>query len=189
MACRKTFATAFLEQKERKIKCPIAYLITFSTYGTWLHGDKRGSVDKEYNRYRDDFVALDMSRQKRERIALKNQPIVLSAKQREVVLAAILRVCEFRGWVAHAVHIRANHIHVVVSGQAKPEKMMVDFKAYATRALRRSQEQQGEVTKYWTRHGSTKYIWTKERLASAIRYVKNEQGKMMAFGSSQSPEC
>ncbi|HEX9659180.1 MAG TPA: hypothetical protein VGA18_02730, partial [Rhodothermales bacterium] len=24
---------------------PLAYLITFTTYGTWLHGDERGSVD------------------------------------------------------------------------------------------------------------------------------------------------
>ena len=28
---------------------PLAYLITFRTYGTWLHGDARGSVDREHN--------------------------------------------------------------------------------------------------------------------------------------------
>jgi len=26
-----------------------AYLITFTTYGTWVHGDERGSVDREHN--------------------------------------------------------------------------------------------------------------------------------------------
>ena len=25
---------------------PMGYLITFNTYGTWLHGDARGSVDR-----------------------------------------------------------------------------------------------------------------------------------------------
>jgi hypothetical protein len=25
---------------------PLAYLITFRCYGTWLHGDKRGSIDR-----------------------------------------------------------------------------------------------------------------------------------------------
>jgi hypothetical protein len=30
---------------------PLAYFITFRAYGTWLHGDKRGSVDRHNNRY------------------------------------------------------------------------------------------------------------------------------------------
>jgi hypothetical protein len=30
---------------------PLAYLITFNTYGSWLHGDRRGSVDRFHNRY------------------------------------------------------------------------------------------------------------------------------------------
>lgn len=25
---------------------PVAYFISFRTYGTWLHGDKRGSMDR-----------------------------------------------------------------------------------------------------------------------------------------------
>jgi hypothetical protein len=62
---------------------PLAYLITFTTYGTWLHGDSRGSVDKQHNRYGDDLVALDAAREKKERIALENQPVVLSPEQDE----------------------------------------------------------------------------------------------------------
>ena len=30
---------------------PLAYLISFRTYGTWLHGDKRGSMDRKHNVY------------------------------------------------------------------------------------------------------------------------------------------
>ena len=30
---------------------PFAFLITFRTYGTWLAGDERGSVDKYHNKY------------------------------------------------------------------------------------------------------------------------------------------
>ena len=29
----------------------VAFLIRFRTYGTWLHGDARGSVDRLHNRY------------------------------------------------------------------------------------------------------------------------------------------
>ena len=28
---------------------PCGYLITFHTYGTWLHGDSRGSIDRINN--------------------------------------------------------------------------------------------------------------------------------------------
>jgi REP element-mobilizing transposase RayT len=73
----------------------------------------------------------------KERIALENRPVALSAEQEEMVLDAISRVCKFRGWSAHTVQFRNNDVHVVVSGDEKPEKIMVDFKAYATRAIRK----------------------------------------------------
>ena len=172
------------------MECPIAYLITFTTYGTWLHGDKRGSVNKEHNRYSSAFVNPNSGLHRKEQIALKNPPFVLKQSQREMVLKAILTVCEYLGWFAHAVHVRSSHIHIVVSGEEKPEKMMVNFKAYATRAIRKCNNEQTTIRKYWTRHGSTKYIWTKESLVSTIKYVRDEQGKIMAFGTTdnQSPE-
>jgi REP element-mobilizing transposase RayT len=127
---------------------------------------------------------------RKERNALKNPKFLLEQSQRNLVLESILRVCKFRGWLAHAVHVRSNHVHIVVSGSEKPEKMMADFKTYATKAIRRSGNNISTFGKYWTRHGSTKYLWTRESLASAIRYVKNEQGKIMALGTAdqQSPE-
>lgn len=169
---------------------PLAYLITFTAYGTWLHGDKRGSVDQEHNRYGDAFVTPSPALRRWQESTLKNPPVRLTRGQQEVVLGAILHVCRFRGWLAHAVHVRSNHVHLVVSGGEEPEKMMADFKAYATRVIRERGQDETIVKKYWTRHGSTKYLWTKESLASAIQYVETEQGKMMAFGrtNDRSPE-
>lgn len=166
---------------------PIAYLITFTTYGTWLHGDKRGSVDKEHNQYRSSFISSSSVLQRKEQSSLKNPPFTLGKRQGEAVSEAILQVCKFRGWFAQAIHVRSNHVHIVVSGKAKPEQMMVDFKVYATRAIKRHSNEQTTTKKYWTRHGSTKYIWTKERLVSAVKYVKNEQCKVMAYVASRAP--
>jgi REP element-mobilizing transposase RayT len=160
---------------------PIAYHITFTTYGTWLHGDRRGSVDEQHNQYRSAFVSPDAELHKKEQNNLKNPPVILDKNIREVVLKAVLQVCSFRNWAPYAVHVRSNHIHIVVSGNAKPEKMMIDFKAYATRAIKGSDDNQKFIGKYWSLHGSTKYIWTKENLASAIDYVKNRQGKIMSL--------
>ena len=118
---------------------------------------------------------------KKEQNNLKNPPVILDENIREIVLKAVLQVCCYRGWIAYAVHVRSNHVHIVVGGCTKPEKMMTDFKAYATRAIKGSDDNQKFIRKYWSRHGSTKYIWTKENLASAIDYVKNRQGKIMSL--------
>jgi len=44
---------------------PLGYLITCRTYGTWLHGDARGSVDRDHNVYgtpmRDPNSALQQA--------------------------------------------------------------------------------------------------------------------------------
>ncbi len=160
---------------------PIAYHITFTSYGTWLHGDNRGSGDEQHNQYRNDFMSPNAELHKKEQDNLKNHPVILDKNTREIVLKAILQVCCYRGWITHAVHVRSNHIHIVVSGEEKPEKMMTDFKAYATRSIKSSGDNQRLIRKYWSRHGSTKYIWMKEHLASAIDYVKNRQGTIMSL--------
>lgn len=140
------------------MKYPIAYHITFTTYGNWLHGDERGSINKDHNQYGSDFLSPNSGLQKKELIHLKNPSVTLDKNVREIVLKAILRVCGYRGWTAHAVHVRSNHIHIVVSGKDKPEKMMVNFKAYSTRALRKNSNNKSVIRKYWSRHGSTKYL-------------------------------
>ena len=167
---------------------PLAYHITFTTYGTWLHGDGRGSVSKALNQYSSDFVTPSRSLKNREKRILKNQPVILNKMQRKTALEAILQVCNYHNWFAHAVHVRSNHIHIVVYGKEMPEKMMAQFKAYATRAIKKC-SYDVYIKKYWTRHGSTRYIWKKDALASTIEYVKTGQGKIMVYGSNiQSPE-
>jgi len=65
---------------------------------------------------------------------LKERPLVLDEQQRLVALEAVLGVCRYRGWNAHAVHVRSTHVHTVVAAaDVKPEKMLTDFKSYASR--------------------------------------------------------
>ena len=167
------------------MKYPLAYLITFTTHGTWLHGDRRDSVNEEHNRFGEEFMPRNAGLNIKEQNLLKHPPIKLDASCRNIILQAILEVCKIRGWFAHSVHVRSNHVHIVVSGREEPEKMMRDFKIYATRAMKKSGDKIS-AEKHWTRHGSTKYIWTKDRLRSSIEYVKNGQGNIMAFGTTGS---
>lgn len=107
---------------------------------------------------------------------MSEPPYLLHRETREVVLEALREVCSHRGWTLFAAHVRSNHVHVVVEGEAPPEKMMKDFKAYASRALNRTEGPRWR----WARHGSTRWLWTDEDVRSAMRYAVEEQGETMA---------
>ena len=40
---------------------PLAYLITFRCYGTWVHGDERGSMDRRASETVDPARQYDLS--------------------------------------------------------------------------------------------------------------------------------
>ena len=61
---------------------PLAYLISFRTYGTWLHGDERGSIDRFNNSYRSPYIAADRKPFVRSQQALRAKPLILNAMQR-----------------------------------------------------------------------------------------------------------
>ncbi|MBU2457409.1 MAG: transposase [Planctomycetes bacterium] len=173
------------DRRNKKMNYPLAYLITFTTYGTWLHGDKRGSVDRNHNEYGSNFLPKKREFEQQDCKLLKNDGVLLDEKCRNIVLNAIISQCDFRNWFAYAVHVRSNHIHIVVSALEKPEKIMTILKSYSTRNLRASGINK---LRFWTTHGSTKYLWTKEKLDAAIQYVRDRQGRMMAYGCTKKTE-
>jgi REP element-mobilizing transposase RayT len=107
-------------------------------------------------------------------------PYVLNEQARPAVLEAIQEVCRHRGWILLAAHVRTNHVHVIVEAGVKPEKVMNDFKSYASRALNRV-ESDGANRKRWAHHGSTRWLWKDQEVLDAIRYVIDEQGEAMAL--------
>src|ERR1035438_8833216 len=64
-------------------------------------------------------------------------PYHLDQIRRDAVLEAIQEVCVHRGWSLLAAHVRSNHVHTVVEAETPPERVMADFKAYASRRLNR----------------------------------------------------
>ena len=168
---------------------PLAYFITFTTYGTWLHGRDPGSVDREHNVPGTPLLEPVRAREIANQKQLRQEPYRLDESRRGVVLRTIREVATYRGWKLWAVHVRSNHVHIVVTAGAKPEKVMADLKAWASRRLR---EECGEPADRdrWTQHGSTRWLDTEVSLASAITYVVEEQGDIMACfdGRSQAPE-
>ena len=154
---------------------PLAYLISFRTYGTWLQGDERWSVDRKHNKWGTPRIAPNKRLENAQRRLLKHPPVKLDAYQRAVVGRAIREVCKHRGYKLLAINVRTNHVHTVVSAQLKPEPILRAFHAYATRKLREAGLLARDV-KPWARHGSTPYLWKEKHVQRAIDYVLNGQG-------------
>ncbi len=161
-------------------ECPLGFLITFRCYGTWLHGDQRGSVDREHNKIGTPFVEANGRRQEFERTAMSQPPYRLDELRRQTVLNAIREVCEYRKWLLFAVHVREDHVHVVVQSGIIPEKTMNDFKSYSTRALKKLDAEPQECER-WSRHGSTRWLWKEAAVEDSIRYTLDEQGERLTY--------
>src|SRR5258706_2303636 len=155
---------------------PLAHLITFRSYGTWLHGDDRGSIDREHNRYGTPYALPNYNRKEHNQSLLKAEPVVLSAAQRASVEAAVRETCAVRRWFLHAFNVRTNHVHVVVSiGGKKPELALNAFKANATRQMRQDGSWPHEHSP-WADKGSKRKLWNECSIERAIDYVINGQG-------------
>lgn len=157
---------------------PLAYFLTFTCYGTWLHGDERGSVDIGHNVPGTPTLAPNAERFAQEREQLNELPYELDAPRREITLRALCEIVRRKGWMLHAAHVRSNHVHIILTADSPPERIMNDLKTAASRALNKAYPAEQDCTR-WTRHGSTRYLWKEEALAEKIRYVLDGQGAAM----------
>lgn len=153
----------------------LAYLLTWTTYGTWLHGDARGSVDREHNQFGHPRAEPRLPREAARREQLKGEPVSLDAAARQVVQDTIRRHCGIRMWRLLECNVRTNHAHVIVAAAAEPDVVMEQFKAWCTRLLRDG-GLVGPDQKVWTEGGSTRYLWDERSLEAARRYVREGQG-------------
>jgi hypothetical protein len=84
---------------------PLAYFISFRTYGTWLHGDKRGSIDRFHNAYLSPYIKRNERWRDYNQQRLKAKPLILKAKQRRSIEAAIRETCNIRKWLLQAINV------------------------------------------------------------------------------------
>lgn len=122
----------------------------------------------------------DAKRASYEQRLMDQPPYELDSARRSAVLAALQEDCSHRGWNLLAAHVRKNHIHAIVEAEAPPEKIMNDFKSYASRCLNRLNPAEKD-RKRWARHGSTRWLWNNEQISAALHYVVEEQGEPMAL--------
>ncbi len=118
----------YIEFQDRSVA--VGYLITFRCYGTWLHGDERGSVDRRYyNRFGTPKIMPNAEMVSRKEKMLKQEPFFLGKRERAVIKQSVIEVCEVKGYPLFAINVRTNHAHVVTGNAGKPERMMNTLKS------------------------------------------------------------
>ena len=153
----------------------MVYLITFACYGCHLHGDLEGSVNRTHRVYGGPLVPAKPGLAEAERQSMDQSAYAMDASRREIVLRSLQERCAGREWHLLAAHVRSNHVHVLIEAEVKPERMMNDLKSYASRCLNAAGvDEPGR--KRWARHGSTRWLWDRDGVRAAIRYVADGQG-------------
>jgi Transposase and inactivated derivatives len=161
------------------------WLLTWTTYGTWLPGDQRGFVsqvddgrggkitrNRPQTPYDADWELLRRSMH----ASLKQAPIRLNHRQAEVVLAQFHQTAQLRQWQLIAAAAMANHCHVVVGviGDPDPSQILRDFKSYASRSLNQNWPRPTAGT-WWTESGSKRKLKDELAILTAAAYVRDQE--------------
>ncbi len=157
---------------------PLAYYLTWTTYGTWLPGDERGWVARP-----GEFRTPDPKRKEAALCLMTESALTLDAEQRRRVEDTLADHCRIRGWHLHAANCRTQHVHVIVTApQRDPAVVLDQFKAWCTRRLKelersRRSTERAPRQKWWTQGGSKRWLNDAQSLEAAIQYVLEGQGE------------
>ena len=151
---------------------PLAYFITWTVYGTFLHGDHR------WWRQKGMLQAPRPRLEQWHRDRLKHDVVLLNEQQRRIVYQKIVEHSDFRGWKLWIANPRSNHVHVVVASPSyHGTKVRDQLKANGTRGLREHDELFHERP-VWTTKGDVELVWTADELERVVQYAGDGQDRM-----------
>jgi REP element-mobilizing transposase RayT len=167
------------------------WLLTWTTYGSWLPGDPRGFVSEQVDASGTKFIhntpGTDYdagNRRLRDAMLqrLKGSGVRLSVAHAEVLRNQFLETATVREWRLLAISIMANHIHLVVGVRGDPDhsRILGDFKSYASRALNRIFGRPG-ATAWWTESGSKRKLPRDDSVLAAVRYVRDQEYSLLVW--------
>ena len=160
----------------------LAFHSVFTTYGTWLPNEPRGSWSTfvaSWELYRFGKATTvntrrsiagntyDINVKKQMQRALKYQPVRFTGNQAHVIAMAFGQT----SYNLHALAVMPTHVHMVVGYTRRDIRHAIGHcKSEATRSLRRD----GWFAEHspWTDHGWNVYLNTDSDVQRAINYVR-----------------
>jgi REP element-mobilizing transposase RayT len=166
------------------------WLITWTCYGTWLAGSRRGFVSHVENEqgqlvihnipgtpYDADLPALEHHVRSR----MKGPPVSLDQPAADAMIAQYRETCRIRGWELQAASVMNNHTHVVVGvpGDPEPDSLLETLKSWATRAVKKLRPLPPNGT-FWTALGSKRKLKDQHAVQNGVIYVARKQPNPLA---------
>ena len=140
----------------------IAYMLTWTTYGTWLQGDKRGYVKD------GEVLGENKKLYHSNKAGLKQRRVKLNSKQKLIVEEAIREKAKKLCQRIFALTVCSNHVHIVLCDTDEPARKIAGvYKKAGTDALRK----EGFAGKVWTKGYDKRYCFCEEEIEARIRYV------------------
>ena len=150
----------------------LGYMVTFTTYGTWLQGDRRGFVKD--GKILEASRGLEQANKERQ----SGEKITLRKNQKEIVKNAILKEAEKIRENVLAILVWSSHTHIVIEGSSKPIDFVVNrLKTAAYYALRGK----GLSGKLWTSGYDRRFCFSEKELKARIEYVNRHGNKQAGF--------
>ena len=138
-------------------------MLTWTTYGTWLQGDKRGYVKD--GKVLGEDKHLYEANQGRLKVRAKR----LDKRDKIVVRDAILSEAKRLGQEIFAIAVCSNYVHAVVNCIDEPLEVAVARYKKAGRVALRETGLEGKV---WTQGYDKRFCFAEASLEERIRYVQ-----------------
>lgn len=144
----------------------IGYMLTWTTYGSWLQGDQRGWV-------KDGVIcSVNHSLQKANTESLKSSPVRFTTPQQSIIYNAILKHAVEKQHEIFALSITNNHVHLLIREYDEgPSRLTARYKNNAKKQL-------GEIfigRPVWTKGSNTRSCNTLKDLRNMIEYIKKHE--------------
>src|SRR5688572_27726382 len=151
----------------------LALHITWGTYGTRLHGDPRGTVDRYNNEHGEPVLGYDEHRWEKEKANLRFLPVVLTRPQMIFVEAQLPLICERGRWTHIVGAAGPDHVHEILDSPLDPETIRKLMKRWLGQAMSERWPLPDGAT-WWAECGSIKWIDNERHFANATRYVRDQ---------------
>ena len=141
----------------------LSYMLTWTTYGTWLPGDDRGYVS------RGKILGKNEALRRANIARLKSRFVRLSRQEQEVVRRAILSRAESPRQKIYAIVLRSNHVHIVAQRISKSIEMVVSYYKNSARLALRAN---GFTGRLWSRGFDKRFCYEHSQLKGRIEYLQ-----------------
>jgi REP element-mobilizing transposase RayT len=155
---------------------PLAYHITFGTYGTRLHGDARGTVDRTMNQPGDPIIGSDPALWKHEHNRMNFPPVELDAEKMSYAQSLVPAICERGKWKYHTCAAGPDHVHIVLTTKSDGQAVRKWVKRWLGEGMSLRWPLPEGAT-WWAEGGSVKWIWKQDYFENVYGYVHRQRAR------------